>query len=671
MRDLKKAKARVEELRKLIRRHDYLYYVLARPEISDAKYDKLFNELKRLEEQYPELVTSESPTQKVGGEIAEGFAPVRHSSPMLSLDNATSEENVREFEARIKRIMPDAAFKYVCEPKIDGLGVALVYERGAFVRGATRGDGRVGEDVTHNLRTIWNLPKVLRGPLARYERLEIRGEVFMWQAAFQKLNRDLEEAGESAFANPRNAAAGSLRQKDSSITAKRRLDVILYQLAASSPSANLRTHWEVLEAFRASGLPVSPGARRCRNLDAAIAYHDEMEAKRSELGFESDGVVLKVNSLAQQGVLDVTTRHPRWAIAYKFAARRATTRVLAIEINVGKTGALTPTAILEPVRLAGVSVSRASLHNEDEIRKKDIRVRDTVLIERAGDVIPYVVEVIVPKRPPDTGPFLFPTRCPVCDGQAYRPEGEAIWRCTNAMCPAQFKERLLHFGSRRAMDIEHLGEAVVNQLVDRGLVKDFADLYHLDVETLASLERLARKSATNLYEAIQRSKGRGLARLLFALGIRHVGEHAAFLFAQHYGSMEKLLSATEEELAEIYGIGPRIASSLTQFLAQKENRRVIERLQDVGVKMTEQTAAGGKKPLAGKTFILTGTLEDFSRDEAKVAIIRLGGRVTASVSKKTHYVVAGADPGSKHDDARRLGIPVLNEAEFKKVIGQG
>jgi len=671
VRDLKKAKARVEELRKLIRRHDYLYYVLARPEISDAKYDKLFNELKRLEEQYPELVTSESPTQKVGGEIAEGFAPVRHSSPMLSLDNATSEENVREFEARIKRIMPDAAFKYVCEPKIDGLGVALVYERGAFVRGATRGDGRVGEDVTHNLRTIWNLPKVLRGPLARYERLEIRGEVFMWQAAFQKLNRDLEEAGESAFANPRNAAAGSLRQKDSSITAKRRLDVILYQLAASSPSANLRTHWEVLEAFRASGLPVSPGARRCRNLDAAIAYHDEMEAKRSELGFESDGVVLKVNSLAQQGVLDVTTRHPRWAIAYKFAARRATTRVLAIEINVGKTGALTPTAILEPVRLAGVSVSRASLHNEDEIRKKDIRVRDTVLIERAGDVIPYVVEVIVPKRPPDTGPFLFPTRCPVCDGQAYRPEGEAIWRCTNAMCPAQFKERLLHFGSRRAMDIEHLGEAVVNQLVDRGLVKDFADLYHLDVETLASLERLARKSATNLYEAIQRSKGRGLARLLFALGIRHVGEHAAFLFAQHYGSMEKLLSATEEELAEIYGIGPRIASSLTQFLAQKENRRVIERLQDVGVKMTEQTAAGGKKPLAGKTFILTGTLEDFSRDEAKVAIIRLGGRVTASVSKKTHYVVAGADPGSKHDDARRLGIPVLNEAEFKKVIGQG
>ncbi|MGH7409787.1 MAG: NAD-dependent DNA ligase LigA, partial [Candidatus Methylomirabilis sp.] len=475
MKGLERARARIEELRRLIRRHDYLYYVLARPEISDAEYDKLFNELKRLEEQHPELITPESPTQRVGGEIAEGFAPVRHGSPMLSLDNATSEAEVREFEARIKRIIPDATFEYVCEPKIDGLGVALVYERGAFVRGATRGDGRVGEDVTHNLRTIRNLPKVLRGPLARYEQLEIRGEVFMWQAAFQKLNRDLEEAGESTFANPRNAAAGSLRQKDSSITAKRRLDVILYQLAAATPRPNLRTHWETLKAFRAAGLPVNAEVRLCRNLDAAIAYHDEMEAKRSELGYESDGVVLKVNSLSQQGVLDVTTHHPRWAIAYKFAARRATTRVLAIEINVGKTGALTPKAILEPVRLAGVSVSRASLHNEDEIRKKDIRVRDTVLIERAGDVIPYVVEVILPKRPPDTGPFLFPTRCPVCDGQAYRPEGEAIWRCSNAMCPAQLKERLLHFGSRRAMDIEHLGEAVVNQLVDRGLVKDFAD----------------------------------------------------------------------------------------------------------------------------------------------------------------------------------------------------
>ncbi|KRT69903.1 MAG: ligase (Polydeoxyribonucleotide synthase [NAD+]) protein [candidate division NC10 bacterium CSP1-5] len=671
LKDMEKANARVEELRRLIRRHDYLYYVLARPEISDAEYDKLFNELKRLEEQHPELVTAESPTQKVGGEIAEGFAPVRHSSPMLSLDNATSEADVREFEARIKRIIPDAAFKYVCEPKIDGLGIALVYERGAFVRGATRGDGRVGEDVTHNLRTIRNLPKVLRGPLARYEQLEIRGEVFMWQAAFQKLNRDLEEAGESTFANPRNAAAGSVRQKDSRITATRPLDVTLYQLAASSPSANLGSHWEVLEAFRASGLPVSPGARRYRNLDAAIAYHDEMEAKRSELGFESDGVVLKVNSLAQQEALGFTTHHPRWAIAFKFKSQQARTRIRRILINVGRTGALTPSAEVDPVEIAGATISRTTLHNADEIARLEVREGDLVVIERAGDVIPHVVEVVPEPEHKSRPKFKMPTRCPVCGGRAHRPEGEVVWRCDNAACPAQLKERLLHFGSRRAMDIEHLGEAVVNQLVDRGLVKDFADLYHLDVETLASLERLARKSATNLHEAIQGSKGRGLARLLFALGIRHVGEHAASLFAQHYGSMEKLLSATEEELAEIYGIGPRIASSLTQFLAQKENRRVIDRLQDVGVKMTEQTAAGGKKPLAGKTFVLTGTLEDFSRDEAKVAIIRLGGRVTASVSKKTHYVVAGADPGSKYDDARRLGIRVLNEAEFKKVIGQG
>ena len=671
MRDLKKAKARVEELRRLIRRHDYLYYVLARPEISDAKYDKLFNELKRLEEQYPELVTIESPTQKVGGEIAEGFAPVRHSSPMLSLDNATSEADVREFEARIKRIIPDATFEYVCEPKIDGLGIALVYERGAFVRGATRGDGRVGEDVTHNLRTIRNLPKVLREPLARYEQLEIRGEVFMWREAFQKLNRDLEAEGGAAFANPRNAAAGSVRQKDSRITATRPLDVTLYQLAASSPSANLRTHWEVLEAFRASGLPVSPGARRCRNLDAAIAYHDEMEAKRSELGFESDGVVLKVNSLVQQEALGFTTHHPRWAIAFKFKSQQARTRIRRILINVGRTGALTPSAEVDPVEIAGATISRTTLHNADEIARLDVREGNLVVIERAGDVIPHVVQVVPEPAHKSRPKFRMPTRCPVCGGRAHRPEGEVVWRCDNAACPAQLKERLLHFGSRRVMDIEHLGEAVVNQLVDRGLVKDFADLYHLDVETLALLERLAQKSATNLVEAIQRSKGRGLARLLFALGIRHVGEHAAFLFAQHYRSMEKLLSATEEELAEIYGIGPRIASSLAQFLAQKENRRVIEHLQDVGVTMTDETAAVGRKPLAGKIFVLTGTLEGFSRDEARAAITRLGGRVTASVSKKTHYVVAGADPGSKCDDARRLGVSILDEAEFKKIIGQG
>ncbi|MFQ5846140.1 MAG: NAD-dependent DNA ligase LigA [Candidatus Methylomirabilales bacterium] len=669
MTDLGKVKARVEELRRLIHHHDYLYYVLARPEVSDVEYDRLFNELKQLEDQHPELITPDSPTRRVGGEVAEGFAPVEHSSPMLSLDNASTEEDLREYEARLQRITPGAAFAYVCEPKIDGLGVALVYQKGVFMRGATRGDGRVGEDITHNLRTIRNLPKILRGSLARYEHLEVRGEVFMWKAAFQKLNRDLEEAGEAAFANPRNAAAGSLRQKDSGITAKRPLDIVLYQLAGASPPAPFATHWEILEAFREAGLPVSPEAKLCGDLDAAIARCREMEGRRDALGYESDGVVLKVNTLEQQRLLGFTTHHPRWAIAFKFKSQQARTRIRRIVINVGRTGALTPSAEVDPVEIAGATIGRTTLHNADEIARLDVREGDQVVIERAGDVIPHVVHV-VPESGHEARPrFQMPNRCPVCGGHAYRPEGEVVWRCDNAACPAQLKERLLHFGSRRAMDVEHLGEAVVNQLVDRGLVKDFADLYHLEIETLASLERLAQKSATNLYDAIQESKGRGLARLLFGLGVRYVGEHAAVLFAEQYGSMEKLLAATEEELAGIYGIGPRIAASMAQFLAQKENRRVIERLQAVGIRMTGETAAVEKKRvLAGKTFVLTGTLQDYSRDEARVAITRLGGRVTSSVSKKTDYVVIGRDPGSKYDDAQRLGVPILDEAAFRTLI---
>ncbi|MFQ5802289.1 MAG: NAD-dependent DNA ligase LigA [Candidatus Methylomirabilales bacterium] len=668
MADLKKAKAKVEELRRLIRHHDYLYYVLARPEISDAAYDRLFNELKRLERQHPELITADSPTQKVPGEVAEGFAPVEHSSPMLSLDNAASEEDIREFEARMERILTGASFEYVCEPKIDGLGVALVYQNGAFVRGATRGDGRVGEDITHNLRTVRNLPKVLRGPLAQYERLDVRGEVFMWEAAFQRLNRDLEEAGEAAFANPRNAAAGSLRQKDSGITAKRPLDIVLYQLGASTPQASFATHWEILEVFRESGLPVNREARLCPDLDATIAYYRDMERRRNELGYETDGVVLKVNSLDQRQSLGFTTHHPRWAIAFKFKSQQAQTRIRRILINVGRTGALTPSAEVDPVEIAGATISRTTLHNADEIARLDVREGDLVLIERAGDVIPHVVQV-VPEQEHDGRPrFRIPSRCPVCEGHAYRPEGEVVWRCSNAACPAQLKERLLHFGSRRAMDIEHLGEKVVDQLVDRGLVKDFADLYHLNVETLASLERLAKKSATNLYEAIQGSKSRGLSRLLFALGIRYVGENVASLLAQHYGSMDKLVGATEEDIAGIYGIGPRIAATAAEFFAQRENQRVIERLQTVGVRMTEVTASRVKKTFAGKTFVLTGTLQEITRDEAKTTISRLGGRVTSSVSKKTDFVVVGTDPGSKYDDARRLGIPIVDEAAFKKLI---
>jgi len=663
------AARRIEELRELIHRHDYLYYVLNRPEISDAAYDRLFEELKHLEGQRPDLITPDSPTQRVAGKPVEAFASVEHRVAMLSLDNAMDAAALPEFEARLTRMLPGADFEYVCEPKIDGLGVALLYENARFVRGATRGDGRVGEDITQNLKTIRSIPIRLQGSLARCRELEVRGEVFMPRHEFERLNAALEEAGEAAFANPRNAAAGSVRQKDSGITARRPLDIFCYHVSHSEPMT-FTTHWEALDALGASGFKVNSRSKLCPDIEAVIAYCKALEAERDALGYDADGVVVKVNSLEQQRRLGATAHHPRWAIAYKFPARQATTRVLDIKINVGKTGALTPTALLDPVELAGVTVSRASLHNEDEIKKKDIRVGDTVLIERAGDVIPYLVQVIPSKRPPEARPFVFPTRCPVCGAEAYRPEGEAIWRCTNAACPAQLKERLLHFGSRRAMDIEHLGEAVVHQLVDQGLVRDFADLYHLTVDQLAELERLAEKSAQNLVTAIQASRRRGLARLLNALGIRMVGERVAQLLASRFGSMETLLEASESEIGAIYGIGPKIAESVARFFAESRNRNTIRRLREAGVLMVEAEGQAGEKPLAGKSFVLTGTLASMTRDEAKDLILKLGGRVTGAVSKKTDYVVGGADPGSKAEEARRLGIPILSEAEFLKLAGR-
>ncbi len=666
----KKADAakRIEELREQIRHHDSLYYVESRPEISDAEYDRLVRELRALEEEYPDLITPDSPTQRVAGQPVEVFASVEHKVAMLSLDNTMGAAELREFEARLHRALSGADFEYVCEPKVDGLGVALLYEHGRFVRGATRGDGRVGEDVTQNLRTVKSIPLTLRGRLAELKELEVRGEVYMPRAAFQRLNAALEEAGQPTFANPRNAAAGAVRQKDPAVTDRRPLDIFLYHVSHADPFP-FKTHWEVLQGLRAAGFKTNPRNTPCPDLDAVIAYCQALEAARDSLGYDADGVVVKVNSLEQQRRLGSTAHHPRWAVAYKFAARQATTRVLKIEINVGKTGALTPAAVLEPVELAGVTVSRASLHNEDEVRKKDIRVGDTVLIERAGDVIPYVVQAVLSKRPRDAEPFPFPDRCPVCRAKAYRPEGEAIWRCTNAACPAQLKERLLHFGSRRAMDIEHLGEAVVNQLVDRGLVKDFAALYHLTVAELAELERLAEKSARNLVEAIQASKTRGLGRLLNGLGIRYVGERASQLVAAHFGSMDRLLKATEEEVAQIYGIGPQIAQSVVKFFSESANRKTIERLRAAGVAMTEE-GVEGPRPLAGKTFVLTGGLKAMTRDEARDLIIKLGGQVTGSVSKKTDYVVAGEDPGGKAGDARRLRIRMLDEAEFLKLVGK-
>ena len=657
------AQQRLAELREQIHRHDYLYYVEARPEVSDAEYDALMRELAALEAEYPELVTPDSPSQRVAGSPVNLFRPVPHRAAMLSLDNATAPEQLREFAARLGRLLPGASFTYACEPKIDGLSIALLYEGGRFVRGATRGDGRVGEDVTANLRTIRSIPVTLRGPLAAAPEVEVRGEIYMPRADFERLNRTLEEAGESAFANPRNAAAGAVRQKDPRVTAQRPLDIFIYHLSQAE-ALGVASHSEAMQALRAAGFKTNPRTERAQTLDAVIDYCRRLEADRDALGYDADGAVVKVDSLEQQRRLGSTTHHPRWAIAFKFAARQATTTVEAIEVGVGKTGILTPVAKLAPVELAGVTIRNVSLHNEDEIRRKDVRVGDTVLIERAGDVIPYVVQVVAARRPHGTEPFSFPSSCPACEGVAFRPEGEAYWRCMNSACPAQFKERLRHFASRRAMDIEGLGEAAVDQLVDRGLVKDFADLYQLSADQVAELERFADKSARNLVDAIATSRTRGLARLLNALGIRLVGERVAQLLAARFGSLERLAAAAAAEFGEIHGIGGEIAESVAAFFADPNNRRLIDRLAAAGVVTREEGAADGPGPLAGQSFVLTGTLSALTRDQAKDVILRLGGRVIGSVSKKTSYVVVGDDPGSKAADARRLGVTVLDEAGF-------
>ena len=661
---------RISELREQIHHHDYLYYTEARPEISDAEYDALMRELRELEAAFPDLVTPDSPTQRVAGQPVDAFRPVAHRAAMLSLDNATSPDDLREFEARLGRALPGTRLAYVCEPKIDGLGIALLYERGRFVRGATRGDGRVGEDITANLKTIRSLPTLLRGALGGVPELEVRGEVFMPRADFERLNRGLQESGEGTFANPRNAAAGAVRQKDPAVTARRPLDIFLYHVSEGR-ELGFRTYSDTVAALREAGFKTNPRTEPCATLDAVIDYCRRLEADRDALGYDADGAVVKVDSLEQQWRLGSTTHHPRWAIAFKFAARQATTVVQAIEVNVGKTGALTPVAKLAPVPLAGVTISNVSLHNEDEVRRKDVRVGDTVLIERAGDVIPYVVQVVMSKRPADTVPYVFPDRCPVCGHAAARLPGEAYWRCLNTACPAQLKARLRHFGSRHAMDIEHLGEAVVEQLVDRKRVKDFADLYTLTVDEVADLERFAEKSAVNLVAAIQASKTRGLARLLNALGILMVGERVASLLANQFGTMERLLAASETELNEIRGIGDELAQSIRRFFDDETNREVIRRLAEADVEMAQPGVETERpQPLAGRTFVVTGALSSLTREAARELIERLGGRVTSSVSKKTSYVVVGEAPGSKADDARRLGVEILDEAAFLKLTGR-
>ena len=674
MEDQTAARERLAALRDVVSQHQRRYFVEDRPTVSDAAWDALYRELQDLEAAHPHLVTPDSPTQRIGAKPAEGFESVAHQVPMLSLDNAHNAEELQEFEARLMRLQDESPqpLSYVAEPKIDGLGVALLYENGDFVRGAARGDGRVGENITQNLRTIKSIPLRLDGELARLNRLEIRGEVYMPRRAFARLNRQLEADGQAPFANPRNAAAGSLRLLDSRITARRPLDVFFYTLGYAEPTHPATSHWDALQALSQGGYRTNPRAARCGTIDEVVAYCRKLEAERNELDYETDGVVVKVDDLALQAAFGATAHHPRWAIAFKFAAQQAVSVVREITLNVGRTGALTPTAVLDPVHIAGVTVRRASLHNEDEIRRKDIRVGDTVWVERAGDVIPQVVSVTLDKRPTGSEPFVMPEQCPVCQTAVCRPLGEVVARCPNAVCPAQLRERLLHYGGRRAMDIDGLGTAVVEQLVDRGLVRDFADLYALDQSTLQGLDRLAEKSAGNLLDAIARSRERGLARLLFGLGIRHVGEHAAALLATHYGTFDALAKASSEELAEIRDVGPVIAESVSQFCAYEENRRTLERLAEAGVRLDQDPVAAPPSDtaqiLAGKVFVLTGTLPNLKRSDAQALIEGAGGRVTKSVTRKTDYAVAGSDPGSKLQQARDLDVPVLDEEQLHGLL---
>jgi DNA ligase (NAD+) len=668
--DREKAKREIEKLREEIEHHNWRYYVLDDPEISDARYDGLMRRLTDLEGKFSEFRTPASPTQRVGAAPLDEFAQVRHSAPMLSLGNSTGEEETREFDRKVKRFLrlaEDERIEYVAEPKFDGLGIELVYEEGMFVVGSTRGDGVTGEDVTANLKTIRALPLRLRGEGADLpRRLEVRGEVYIDLRNFEALNRERERRGEPLFANPRNAAAGSLRQLDPSITAGRPLNIFLYALGKVE-GWRFESQWDFLQQMPKWGLRVNRHVRKCRGIEEAIDYCAEMLRVREKLPYEIDGVVIKVSSLALQERLGIISRSPRWAIAYKFPPKQETTRILDIVAQVGRTGALTPVAIMEPVRIGGVEVKRATLHNQDEVDRKDVRVGDTVVVQRAGDVIPEVVKVITSRRPAGAKPYKLPSRCPICGADVVRFEAEAVARCTGISCPEQLKEHIRHFASRRAMDIDGLGEKLIEQFVDTGAVKSVADLYSLTKEEILSLERMAEKSATNLLEALDKSRETTLDRLIFALGIRHVGEHIAKVLAGVFGSMERLQGAREDELLATREVGPQIAQSIMTFFRQRANVKVIERLRKGGVRCRaeRETTGGG---LAGKTFVFTGGLEHFTREEAERRVEEAGGRASSIVSRKTNYVVAGTDPGSKYEKAKGLGVTILTEEEFTRLL---
>ena len=660
----------IHRLREEIRRHDDLYYLQDNPEISDKEYDELIEKLRQLEEKHPEFLTPDSPTQRVGGRPAEGFPEFIHRRPMLSLDNSYNINELRAFDQRCRKLAAGREIEYVTELKIDGLSLSIHYDNGIFRRGVTRGDGFRGEDVTANVRTIRSVPLKLRDGFTKAgPQIEVRGEAFLPRRVFERINAERAEEGESRFANPRNAAAGTIRQLDPAIVARRRLNMFAYDVLAGERKP-FATHWEALNWLEHAGFRVNQNRKLCKSIEEVIDFCDAMEASRDDLDYEIDGVVVKINSTSMQDDFGATGKAPRWAIAYKYPARQATTKVNDITVQVGRTGALTPVAMLEPVQLGGVTVSRSTLHNEDEIQRLGLRIGDWVLIERGGDVIPKVLKVVDSKRTGKEKKFRMPAKCPVCGGRVSRPEGEAVSRCIAADCPAQLIGRLLHFASRRAMRIEGLGFALADQLIAGKLVRDVADLYDLKLEDLISLERMAKKSGSNVLAQIEESKSRDLGRLIYGLGIRHVGERTAGILARHFGSLERLRKAGVEELDDIHEIGLTMAQSISDWFDDPGNARLCERLHAAGVR-TESEKQGDAvtdQNFAGKVFVLTGTLPGMTRDEASALIEARGGRVTSSVSKKTDFVLAGSEPGSKLDKANQLGVKVIDEEAFKKMI---
>jgi DNA ligase (NAD+) len=659
----------IEKLREQLRRHEYLYYVQDEPEVSDVKFDRMMKELKELEAEHPELVTPDSPTQRVGGTPRKGFETRQHSPAMMSLDNTYSTEELEDFDRRVRELSGRERVDYVTEHKFDGLSMSLIYEGGVLVRGVTRGDGTTGEEVTANVRTIRSIP--LRVDAAELKKLrmpvdfEVRGEIIMPLRAFEALNEKQEEEGGKRFSNPRSAAAGAVRVLDPEITRSRRLDFYGYLLLAGG-RVPTRLHSEALEAMQKLHFKVSPDWRLCHSLEAVKKFIDSWEGRREKLPYEIDGIVIKVNEIAQQQELGFTSKAPRWAVAYKYPARQETTVVNDVIFQVGRTGTLTPVAVLEPVQVGGVIVSRSTLHNMDEIARLGLHIGDTVIVERAGEVIPHVMKVVKEGRP--RREIVVPERCPECHSRIHKDPEEVAYRCVNASCPAKRKESLLHFAGRHAMNIDGLGDKIVDQLVDKGLVKDFADLYELKLDEVAGLDRMAEKSAQNLLDEIAASKNNSLSRLIYALGMRFVGERTGQLLAEQFASLPKLAEATAQELEEVPEVGPKVAQSIADFFSEPANRKLIQRLKDEGLKMTEKRAAPEDTRFAGKTFVFTGALERRSREEGGAEVTRHGGKVTSSVSKLTDYVVVGADPGSKYDKARSLGVTTLNEDEFEDLL---